>query len=292
MRSVAGEPDLIEIRTPKNKHGPSGGRIYLRLDRARQIMTEAEPPDRSQRQAERDAQARADSMRDASHAAIEIARRPGIRTRELYAALRASHGGYSRDRVDTALSRLAMPSCRCRACPGNPPLPGRAARAGEHHPADRHRRLRVGEGCPAARGGAIVIGALDVPGDPPEHAGTVVFRVFWVFRRHATERVSGVCVSPPMGGHSPHTPALPHWRFAPGRTGTPGTPLAGSLGGRAGTPPSLGDSPGARRPRRASHHSRRRPCKKRKEMTAPHRELHRPASRRCCGGASRAERRA
>ena len=49
-------------------------------------MTEVEPPDRSQRQAERDAQARADSMRDASHAAIEIARRPGMRTRSCRAA--------------------------------------------------------------------------------------------------------------------------------------------------------------------------------------------------------------
>ena len=137
-----------------------------------------------------------------------------------------------------------------------------------------------------------MIGALDVAGDPPEHAGTVVFRVFWVFRRHATERVS-VSVCSPLWGDTHHARRHSH---------TGGSPLVGPahlgplwrgpwvdvLGPLRPSAIPTSASPRRRVPSLASDG----PVRKRKEMTAPHRELHRPASRRCCGGASRAERRA
>jgi KaiC/GvpD/RAD55 family RecA-like ATPase len=58
LRSVKGESDLIEVDVAKNKHGPSGELVYLRVDRSEQSLWQANyeappKPDRTEAKASR-----------------------------------------------------------------------------------------------------------------------------------------------------------------------------------------------------------------------------------------------
>lgn len=44
LRSVVGESDLVQLRIGKNKHGPSGEEIFLRLDRRRMQLAQTDAP--------------------------------------------------------------------------------------------------------------------------------------------------------------------------------------------------------------------------------------------------------
>lgn len=107
LRSVAGEKDMVEIELAKNKHGPKDEMVYVRMDRRAQTLTAVDfcrgLEDAGGRQERQQNVVRA----DAAQVALVLARRPGLATRELPAAVRAATGSMSRDRVMAGLHRLA-----------------------------------------------------------------------------------------------------------------------------------------------------------------------------------------
>jgi hypothetical protein len=105
LRSVQGEPDGIEMRIIKNKHGPSWPSvtpIYRRIDRPRMRIEEAEAPERPAPEV----MAVDKVVNDAALVVDIMVDRPGIVISKLYPAMRSKHGKFSEDRVDTALDRL------------------------------------------------------------------------------------------------------------------------------------------------------------------------------------------
>ncbi len=106
LRSVAGEPDLVQLRVGKNKHGPSGDEIYLRLDRRKMTLSETMAPDKPDIEEMKAAKNLERATHDAAAMAFEIASTPGIGRRQLEAALRARVGSFSIPRVDVAFSML------------------------------------------------------------------------------------------------------------------------------------------------------------------------------------------
>jgi replicative DNA helicase len=128
LRSVKGEPDLVEIAIPKNKHGPSGTNFFLRIDRRRMTLYESEGPSVSipetakedERALKERLAAEALASKEASTALARqelhlkeealllsaVAEQPGIGVHELRAAVAAKLGGCGRARVDDAIARL------------------------------------------------------------------------------------------------------------------------------------------------------------------------------------------
>jgi replicative DNA helicase len=129
LRSVKGEPDLVEIAIPKNKHGPSGTNFYLRIDRRRMTLYESEGPasaptpeaaKEDERALKERLAAEVLASREASAALARqelhlkeealllsaVAEQPGIGVHELRAAVAAKLGGCGRARVDDAIARL------------------------------------------------------------------------------------------------------------------------------------------------------------------------------------------
>jgi KaiC/GvpD/RAD55 family RecA-like ATPase len=103
LRSVKGEPDLVELRIAKNKHGPSRERVFLRIDRSRQILGETEAPAEPDLEAEQ-AEAAMDKTRAAAAAVVQVlARNPGIGTRLLEAKLAAAGHKLGKKSVAAAL---------------------------------------------------------------------------------------------------------------------------------------------------------------------------------------------
>jgi replicative DNA helicase len=98
LRSVKGEPDLVEARVVKNKHGASGGSIYLRLDRRHMRLEQTDAPESSDREAVRGDAARQRSRADAAAVLLAVAKEPGVRSHALRALLREG-GAFSKDRV-------------------------------------------------------------------------------------------------------------------------------------------------------------------------------------------------
>lgn len=104
LRSVPGESDLLELEVAKNKHGPSGAKLHLAIDRRHmRLATAAAPPPPTE---VRSAFRRARDDSDAAAVALAIASQPGIGVRGLRMDLRARMGSISSDRVDVALARL------------------------------------------------------------------------------------------------------------------------------------------------------------------------------------------
>lgn len=99
--SVPGEKDLLQIELAKNKHGPLGESVYVRLDRRSQTLHEV-----TYTPAPRDASAKrtAQVETDATVVQQTLVERPGLGLRELLAATKSA--GLSRDRVGAALERL------------------------------------------------------------------------------------------------------------------------------------------------------------------------------------------
>jgi KaiC/GvpD/RAD55 family RecA-like ATPase len=106
LRSVAGESDLIDVELAKNKHGPRDERVYLRIDRRCQVLTETsyEPPPEPTAQ-DRDNAARIRVVQDAAVVARTILAHPGIGVRELRSTLRAETG-MGIERIEAAMALL------------------------------------------------------------------------------------------------------------------------------------------------------------------------------------------
>lgn len=110
LRSVKGETDLVQLSVAKNKHGPrleGDDALHLRMDRDRQILVQTEhvPTNPKERNAERDGANAERVLVDAARAAVVLADKPGLGTREVRAAVRARGGG-GRDRIEAALAAL------------------------------------------------------------------------------------------------------------------------------------------------------------------------------------------
>lgn len=124
MRSVKNEPNLIKVDLPKNKHGSSNVAFYLRIDRAKMMLTEAEGPSEPDREtlrqekerlAEEARAARTEYTRSNQKAeqgkyddavlAI-IAEHPGIGVHDLRAKASVRLNGFSKDRLSESLERL------------------------------------------------------------------------------------------------------------------------------------------------------------------------------------------
>jgi hypothetical protein len=106
LRSVAGEPDLVELRVAKNKHGPRGDKIHLRLSRSRQTLVETEAPEVEDIAELRDARAHEAIARTAVALVGVLLERPGLPTRALRAALAAKLGGCGKSRCQDAVAHL------------------------------------------------------------------------------------------------------------------------------------------------------------------------------------------
>ena len=118
LRSVKGEPNLVEVHIVKNKLGPSGERFHLRIDRRRMTLTETDAPVVVDMSAAKDQAAQRRVLADAGQVAVAIAAHPGIGTRDLAAALQAAHGSFSHPRVDAGVARLGRGVVRLPAARG------------------------------------------------------------------------------------------------------------------------------------------------------------------------------
>ena len=107
LRSVSDEPDLVELEVAKNKHGPRDERIHLRIDRKAQTLTEVryEPEPEAPPAERKVARTKAETAADARAVVAVLQRQPGLKARELRAAMRAA-AGIGHDRVDAALALL------------------------------------------------------------------------------------------------------------------------------------------------------------------------------------------
>ncbi len=107
LRNVAGETDLIDIEFAKNKHGPTSERVYLRIDRRSQTLTETSyDAPAADAETERDERGRAQVLSDAAAVAALLAEQPGLGVVALRGALRARLGRCSNERAEAALARL------------------------------------------------------------------------------------------------------------------------------------------------------------------------------------------
>lgn len=108
LRSVPNEPQLLELRIAKNKHGPKGERFGLRIDRPTQMLTECGLPDVEAKEAERRVETKQDEARrrnlgDAVELLRAVAEQHGqLHVRELRAALANRLGSCSAPRLDVA----------------------------------------------------------------------------------------------------------------------------------------------------------------------------------------------
>jgi replicative DNA helicase len=128
LRSVKGEPDLIRIDVPKNKHGLSGAVLHMRIDRAHMKLEEApapdDPNDSETKQAERVQReqfeeerrsAKMETVRLAREAALKgdedaleaiLKECPGVGIRDLRIKMSTRLGGCSRQRMDETIERM------------------------------------------------------------------------------------------------------------------------------------------------------------------------------------------
>jgi len=106
LRSVVNEPELVELEIAKNKHGPRDRKVYLRIDRASQMLSPVAydaPP--APTTADRDVTARSRVTADALVVARVMLAKPGLTVRDFRIAVKASCG-IGHDRVDTAIEFL------------------------------------------------------------------------------------------------------------------------------------------------------------------------------------------
>lgn len=115
LRSVKNEPDLVEVRVAKNKHGPSNDRVYLSVDRIKMTLTERDAPTEPAVSAARAARARERVAEDAATVAVALAASQGDGVRALRAEVRARSGGMSSDRIDAAVAYLGASVLRVPA---------------------------------------------------------------------------------------------------------------------------------------------------------------------------------
>lgn len=110
LRSVKDQPDLVELRLAKNKHGPRGERIYLELERSKQTLTETEAPAEVDKDDEREEKRAARGRKKNLTAAAAVIRclldEPGLTITDLRGAVRARLGTASNACVAAAVRLL------------------------------------------------------------------------------------------------------------------------------------------------------------------------------------------
>lgn len=110
LSGVPDHPDLLELKIVKNKHGPRDQSIGLRIDRRLQTITDADLPegtDPDEQREEKRATAGKAKVEAAALAMVRVlADTPGIATRELPGALRAELGSCSADMASAAQHHL------------------------------------------------------------------------------------------------------------------------------------------------------------------------------------------
>ena len=110
MRAAPNEDDLFGVKIAKNKHGKRGDSIGLRLDRRLMVLSEADPPEETDRSEAREQAriAREDGRnRTAAVAAVGLlVARPGLSSRYLTSELRARLGSCSTALAEAALAVL------------------------------------------------------------------------------------------------------------------------------------------------------------------------------------------
>lgn len=122
LRSVAGEPDLIELDVAKNKHGPRDQLVHLRIDRLSQTLTEVAYEVPSEGRSPRGDAASVERVsRDAVAVARALRQAPGVSVRALRAAVRAATGA-GHDRVDAAVAYLGAAVVRGAGARGATPM--------------------------------------------------------------------------------------------------------------------------------------------------------------------------
>jgi hypothetical protein len=123
VRSVQGEPDLMELEVAKNKHGPRDQVIYLKIDRKTQTLTETayEPPPSGAARARGDEAAREKVAQDARAVARALRGQPGLTVRGLRSAVKAATGA-GHDRVDAAVALLGSAIVKGKGARGATPL--------------------------------------------------------------------------------------------------------------------------------------------------------------------------
>lgn len=110
LRSVAGEPDTIEARIVKNKLGPAGESIALRLNRRLMTLEETDGAKlvaaEERRSEAKITKAKDANLRDAAVLAEVLAGSPALTVWSLRAPMRARLGQCSSERIATAVHLL------------------------------------------------------------------------------------------------------------------------------------------------------------------------------------------
>ena len=92
LRSVTGEGDLIAARIAKNKHGPSGGTVYMRIDRRHMILTEDNAPPVVDPEAKKAGHMKSRAADDAKALANLIGQNPGVGEKTLRSLVKSELG--------------------------------------------------------------------------------------------------------------------------------------------------------------------------------------------------------
>jgi replicative DNA helicase len=121
LRSVADEPDLVELELAKNKHGPRDQKVYLRIDRLGQTLRAVVYDAPSGAGSDRGGTTVARAVTDAAVIARILLNQPGQGMRELRGAARAANGIGS-ERVDAALAALGPALVKGTAARGATPM--------------------------------------------------------------------------------------------------------------------------------------------------------------------------
>lgn len=106
MRSVKNEPDLLELRIAKNKHGPGGDRVHLRIDRRHMVLTEATAPDEADLKVESRKQNKAEVAADADALAQVIRKNQGVGSTDLRGLIRADGHKWGVEKLNAAMTVL------------------------------------------------------------------------------------------------------------------------------------------------------------------------------------------
>lgn len=122
LRNVANDPDTLELRIAKNKHGPKDEKIGLRLTRRLQQLDEVDLPESADDDLSKEersvARERAKNLEAAVAIVSLLLEVPGIARREIIPAIRARVGKCSSAVVETGLAILG-PSVVCVDLPGS-----------------------------------------------------------------------------------------------------------------------------------------------------------------------------
>jgi hypothetical protein len=161
VRSVKDDPDLVHVRLPKNKYGPSyrkrGDEFYLRLDRASQTLRDADPPARSETQS-------TDGPGVRRAAVLKLVRRnPGRGTKALRQAAKDAGLRIGNDALDAVIEELlAEGAIEDRG--------GEAAH--KFHLVPEGARHPGGTQGPGGAAASLIEAAPGTPAPPPEESGT------------------------------------------------------------------------------------------------------------------------